>query len=66
MFAYDVIRLEKYMLKPKRKVKIYKIGINGDVGKYLKIKQYIDKRVKNNVEWIENRACFVPNFVILT
>ena len=38
MFAYDVIRLEKYMLKPKRSVKIYKFGINGDVGRCLKIK----------------------------
>ena len=38
MFAYDVIRLEKYMLKPKRSVKIYKVGINGDVGRYMKIK----------------------------
>ena len=38
MFAYDVIRPEKYMLNPKRSVKIYKVGINGDMGRYLKIK----------------------------
>lgn len=38
MFAYDVIRLEKYILKPKKSVKTYKVGINGDVGRYLKIK----------------------------
>ena len=38
MFGYDVIRLEKYMLKPKKIVKIYKVGINGDVGRCLKIK----------------------------
>ena len=38
MFPYSSIRLEKYMLKLKRKVKINNIGINGDVGRYLKIK----------------------------
>ena len=38
MFAYDVIRLEKYILKPKKSVKIYKFGINGDEGRYLKVK----------------------------
>ena len=38
MFVYDVIRLEKYMLKPKKSVKIYKFGINDDAGRYLKIK----------------------------
>ena len=38
MFAYDVIRLEKYILNPKRSVKIYKVGINGDVERYLKTK----------------------------
>jgi len=38
MFAYELMRLEKYMLKPKKSVKIYKVGINGDVGRYLKIK----------------------------
>ena len=38
MFPYSFIRLEKYMLKPKRKVKIYNAGINGDVGMYLKVK----------------------------
>ena len=38
MFAYDVIRPEKYMLKPKKSVKIYKVVINGDVGRYMKIK----------------------------
>jgi len=38
MFAYDVMWLEKYMLKPRRSVKAYKAGINGDVGRYLKIK----------------------------
>ena len=37
MFPYSSIRLEKYMLKPKRKVKVYNVGINGDVGRYLKI-----------------------------
>ena len=38
MFAYDVMRLEKYLLNPKKRVKIYKVGINGDAGRYLKIK----------------------------
>ena len=38
MFAYDAIRLEKYILNPKKSVKVYKAGINGDVGRYLKIK----------------------------
>ena len=38
MFVYDFIRLEKYILKPKKSVKIYKVGINGDAGRYLKIK----------------------------
>ena len=50
MFAYDVIRLEKYMLKLKRSVKIYRVGINGDVGRYLKIKKYIDIRVRDSVK----------------
>ena len=38
MFAYNLMWLEKYMLKPKKSVKTYKVGINGDVGRYLKIK----------------------------
>ena len=38
MFPHSSIRLEKYMLKAKRKVKIYNAGTNGDVGRYLKIK----------------------------
>ncbi len=38
MFAYNLMWLEKYMLKPKRRVKIYKVGISGDVGRYLKTK----------------------------
>ena len=38
MFPYSSIRLEKYMLKAKKSVKTYKVGINGDVGRYLKIK----------------------------
>ena len=38
MFPYSFIRLEKYMLKPKRKVKVYNARINGDVGMYLKAK----------------------------
>ena len=29
MFAYNLMCLEKYMLKPKRRVKIYKVGISG-------------------------------------
>ena len=50
MFPYSSIRLEKYMLKPKKSVKIYKVGINGDVGRYLKIKEYIDIRARNRVK----------------
>ena len=38
MFAYYLIWLEKYILKPKRRVKIYKAGISGDVVRYLKTK----------------------------
>ena len=38
MFTYSVIRLEKYMLKPKSKEKTYKTGISGDEGRCLKIK----------------------------
>ena len=33
MFPYSALRLEKYMLKPKKSVKIYNVGINGDVGR---------------------------------
>ena len=50
MFTYDVIRLEKYMLKPKRSVKVYKVRINGDVERYLKIKEYIDRRARISVK----------------
>ena len=38
MFTYSEIRLEKYMLKHKRKEKTYKTGTSGDEGRCLKIK----------------------------
>ena len=38
MFPYCAMRLEKYTLKPKRKVKTYNVGTKGDDGRCLKIK----------------------------